>query len=135
MNKAYEQSLELVVINDKATPPVCKIVDLNKFLYERKQREKQAKKKQREAAVETKEIRMGLNIDVGDIQTKCRKIKQFLDKDNQVTLTVQLRGRERGKPELAVELLHKFADILDVGLDKINTNGNRISAKIKKDKG
>lgn len=131
LDLAEEADMSLVLINEKAEPPVCKIVDLNKYIYENKQRAKNAKKKQREASVDLKEIRMGLNIGIGDIETKCNQIKKMLEKKCTVTLTVQLKGRERGKPNLAVELLNKFADMLNVELDTINTSGNRISARIK----
>lgn len=131
LSLASNMELELVLINEKSDPPVAKILDLNKFLYEKKQRQKQAEKKARESQVETKEIRMGLNIGDGDIDVKVKNIRKMLDKGCVVTLTIQLRGRERGKQNLAYELLDKFADKLSVELDKPSLAGNRISAKIK----
>lgn len=128
---AQEEGLDLVLIQENANPPVCRIVKLDKFLYEIKQREKEAKKKQRETAVEQKEIRMGLNIDQGDIDTKVNNIRKMLEKKCKVTITVTLRGRERGRADLAVELLNKFAKFLNVELEGLTNSGNRVSAKIK----
>jgi translation initiation factor IF-3 len=128
---ARQNGLDLVLIQENANPPVCKIIDYNKFLYEVKQKEKEAKKKQRESIVEQKEIRMGLNIERGDIETKVTNIRKMLEKKCKVTLTVTLRGRERGKSELAVELLNKFAQLLQVELEGLANNGGRVSAKIK----
>lgn len=128
--EAQDQGLDLILINGKAQPPVCRIMELNKYLYEQKQREKEAKKKQREAVVETKEIRMGLNIDTGDIDVKCNNIRKMLEKKCKVTLTVTLKGRERGRADLAEDLLNKFAEKLDVTLEGFSRSGNRVSAKI-----
>ena len=74
--EAQDQGLDLIVITENANPPVCRIMELNKYMYEQKQREKAAKKKQRESVVEQKEIRMGLNIDTGDIEVKCNNIRK-----------------------------------------------------------
>lgn len=128
--EAQDKGLDLILINGKAQPPVCRIMELNKYLYEQKQREKEAKKKQRDAAVEQKEIRMGLNIDTGDIEVKCNTIRKMLEKKCKVTLTVTLRGRERGRADLAEDLLNKFAEKLGVTLEGFSRSGNRVSAKI-----
>lgn len=128
---ARQNGLDLVLIQENANPPICKIVDLNKFLYEVKQKEKEAKKKQRESTVEQKEVRMGLNIERGDIETKVNNIRKMLEKKCKVTITVTLRGRERGRADLAVELLNKFAELLQVELEGLSNNGGRVSAKIK----
>lgn len=128
--EAQDQGLDLVLITTTASPPVCRIVELNKYLYEKKQREKEVKRKQREQAVEQKEIRMGLNIDVGDIEVKCNNIRKMLDKNAKVTLTVTLKGRERSRSDLAEILLNKFADKLGVELEGFSRAGNRVSAKI-----
>ena len=128
--EARDQELDLIMVNEKANPPVCRIVDLNKFIYEQKQREKTAKKKQRENAVEQKEIRMSLNIDVGDIEVKCNTVRKMLEKNCKVTLTVSLKGRERQRPELARDLLQTFAQQLDVELEEFSQAGNKVSARI-----
>jgi len=129
--KARDQNSDLVVINNKSDVPVVKIIEVNKFLYEKKQREKEAAKKARAAVVETKEIRMGLNIGQNDIDVKVRNAKKMLDKQCKVSLTVTLRGRERGKQDLARQLLIKIAEQLEVELEPFTSNGNRVSARVK----
>ncbi len=131
LREAKELDLDLVLIAEKADPPVCKITDLNKHLYSLKQKEKLAKKKQRESIVELKEVRMGLNIETHDLETKANMARKFLDKNNKVTVTVVLRGRERGRQDLARELLNTFANILDIEYEQISTQNNRVSGKIK----
>jgi len=130
LNTAGNAGLDLVLIADNADPPVCKIVNLNKFLYEKKQREKEAKKKQRENAVEQKEIRLGINIEQHDLETKVKHAEKFLKKGNVVTLTVVLKGRERSKHDLAVGILKKFAGMLEIELGQITRSGNRVSVRI-----
>lgn len=128
---AQNQGMDLIVINDKGEVPVCRVMDANKFLYEQQQKDKAQRKKQRENAVEQKEIRMSLNIGDGDIQVKCNNIRKMLEKNCKVTLTVSLKGRERGKQDLARDLLNKFADILQVELEGFSQTGNKVMAKIK----
>lgn len=128
---ADESDLDLIVISDKVSPPVCRIMDIGKYLYDQKQREKDAAKKARESVIEQKEIRMGLNIDKNDIDIKVTSIRKMLEKKCRVTLTVTLRGRERGKQEMARNLLLTFAEQLGVELEPFSMGGNRISAKIK----
>ena len=130
LDEAKSLYLDLVLIAEKANPPVCKIIDLNKHLYSLKQKEKLAKKKQRESVVETKEVRMGLNIDTHDLETKAKAARKFLDKNNKVTVTVVLRGRERGRQDLARELLNTFAHLLEVEYEQISSQNNRVSGKI-----
>ena len=130
IKEAQNVGLDLVLIAENAKPPVCKIIDLNKHLYSLKQKAKLAKKKQRESVIETKEIRMGLNIDTHDLETKANMARKFLDKSNKVTVTVILRGRERGRQNLAKELLITFAKILKVEYEQTSTHNNRVSGTI-----
>lgn len=129
---AQNEQKDLILINEKADPPVCKIMELNKFLYEQKQRKKEAAKKARESKIETKEIRMSLNIGQNDIDVKCKQITKMLEKKNcKVTITVTLKGRERGKQDLARDLLSSIAEQLEVELEPFRGSHNRISATIK----
>jgi len=128
---AEGRGLDLIIINEIAVPPVCKIADKNKFLYEQKQKQKDTAKKARASTVEHKEIRMGLNIEENDITVKSNKIKTLLEKKCRVTITVTLKGRERSKQHIARELIQSIADRLGVELELFGTSGNRVSAKIK----
>lgn len=131
LRAAEEAELDLVLIADNALPPVCKITDLSKHIYAIKQKEKLAKRKQRESIVELKEIRMGLNIDKHDLETKASMARKFLDKNNKVTVTVVLKGRERGRQDAAKILLNTFAEVLDITYEQISTQNNRVSGNIK----
>lgn len=132
MSLAQNEQKDLILINEKADPPVCKIMELNKFLYEQKQRKKEAAKRARESKIETKEIRMSLNIGQNDIDVKCKQITKMLEKKNcKVTITVTLKGRERGKQDLARDLLSSIAEQLEVELEPFRGSHNRISATIK----
>ena len=128
---ANSRGLDLVLIAEKADPPVCKITSLNKFLYEKKQKEKEQKKKQRENVKQQKEIRMTLNIEQHDLETKTRNARKFLDKNDTVQITVTLKGRERGRQDVARQLLAKFAEMCDTTLETVQNSGNRISARLK----
>ena len=128
---ATSRGLDLVLIAEKANPPVCKITSLNKFLYEQKQREKEQKKKQRENFKDTKEIRMTLNIEQHDLETKTRNARKFLEKNSTVQVTVTLKGRERGRQDAARQLLAKFAEMCGTTLETVHNSGGRISAKLK----
>jgi translation initiation factor IF-3 len=131
MDIATKQDKDLILVSEKSTPPVCKIVNLNKFLYEKKQREKEAAKRARANVIETKEIRMSLNIGQNDIDVKCNNIVKMLDKGCKVTLTVILKGRERVKQNLARDLLTSIAERLEVEIESFSVSNNRISTKIK----
>jgi translation initiation factor IF-3 len=128
---ANSYGLDLVLVTEQATPPVCRIVDVGKYQYEIKQREKEAKKRQREAVAEQKEIRLGLNIGQHDMETKAKQTRKFLAENSKVTVVVILRGRERGRQDLARDLLNNFAHMLGVEYEQVSSQNNRVVAKIK----
>lgn len=131
LNSAKNQGLDLILISEKANPPLCRIVEMNKYLYEQKQKEKQEKKRQRENITEQKEIRMGLNIDLHDLKTKANHARRFLDQKAKVTVTIVLKGRERGKQDMAKDLLNSFAELLEAEYETINTQNNRVIGRVK----
>lgn len=104
---AEEKNMDLVKIAPQATPPVCKIIDYGKFRFEQSKREKEARKNQR--VVELKEIRLSLNIDKHDIETKKKHATKFLGEGNKVKVSIRFRGREMGHPELGLEIMRNFA--------------------------
>lgn len=89
---AKDQGLDLVEINPKAAPPVCRIVDYGKMKYEEKKKAQDAKKNQQ--VQELKEITFRPNTDIGDLEHKLVKAKEFLEEGNRTKLTVRFRGRE-----------------------------------------
>ena len=110
LNLAAEKNLDLVKIAPQATPPVCKIIDYGKYRFEQAKREKEAKKNQR--VVEIKEIRLSLNIDTHDFETKRNHAIRFLNDGNKVKVSIRFRGREMGHPELGAAIMKRFAESL-----------------------
>lgn len=103
---------DLVLINDKADTPVCKLMDYNKFKYEKKKKLKESQKKQKENNAETKEFRLSPNIDVHDFNTKLVNVKKYLEKGHKIKLSIRFRGREMQFTDKGKEVLLKFAEEL-----------------------
>ena len=84
--------LDLVLLNSDPKNPVCKIIDYNKYRYEKQKQVKEAKKKQREQNLEMKEYRLSVTIDVGDFETKARNAKQYLEIGHKIKVAVRFKG-------------------------------------------
>ena len=110
LDLALSKNLDLVKIAPQATPPVCKIIDYGKYRFEQAKREKEARKNQR--IVEIKEVRLSLNIDTHDFETKVGHAMRFLREGNKVKASVRFRGREMGHPEQGYEVMKRFAEAL-----------------------
>ena len=110
LQKAMEMNLDLVKIAPQATPPVCKIIDYGKFRFEQAKREKEARKNQH--IVDIKEIRLSLNIDTHDFNTKVGHAQRFLKEGDKVKVSIRFRGREMGHPEQGHEIMKRFAGAL-----------------------
>ncbi|MBE6783175.1 MAG: translation initiation factor IF-3 [Ruminococcaceae bacterium] len=108
---AEERELDLVKIAPQAQPPVCKIINYGKYRFEQAKREKEAKKNQR--VIEIKEIRLSLNIDTHDFETKVNHAKKFLAQGNKVKVSIRFRGREMAHTELGLVPMQKFAEALN----------------------
>lgn len=104
---------DLVLINDKGDNPVCKLMDYNKFKYEKKKKLKESQKKQRENNAELKEYRLSPNIDVHDFNTKLNNAKKYLIKGHKVKISIRFRGREMQFTEKGKEVMLKFAEELN----------------------
>ncbi len=114
LKMATEQQLDLVEISPGANPPVCKIIDYNKFLYDEKKKKKEMKAKSKTS--EVKEVRFTPNTDDHDFEFKCKHAEKFLLDGNKVKAHVQFKGRAIMFKERGELLLLKFADRLkDVG--------------------
>ena len=105
---AEEKGTDLVKIAPQAKPPVCKIMDYGKYRFEQAKREKEAKKNQR--VIEIKEVRLSLNIDTHDFETKVGHAVKFLKGGNRVKVSIRFRGREMAHPENGLVTMNKFAD-------------------------
>lgn len=101
--------LDLVLMSENANPAVCKIMDYNKFKYEKQKRAKEARKKQQASNVELKEYRLSPVIDVGDFDTKVRNASKYLEKGHKVKLSIRFKGRQLMHPELGEEIMNRFA--------------------------
>ncbi|MBE6063672.1 MAG: translation initiation factor IF-3 [Clostridium butyricum] len=116
---AEESDLDLVMISPNAKPPVCKIMDYGKFVYEQSKKEKEAKKKQK--VVNIKEIRVSLTIEEHDIDIKAKNARKFLLDGDKVKITVRFRGREMELGHMGQRILDMFASKLeDVSLIEKN---------------
>ncbi len=104
---AVEKNLDLVEIAPQAKPPVCKIMDYGKYRFEQAKREKDNRKNQK--VVDVKEVRLSLNIDTHDFNTKLNHALKFIAKGDKVKVSIRFRGREMGHPELGHEIMKKFA--------------------------
>ena len=103
---------DLVLISPNANPPVCKIMDYNKFKYENKKKQKENLKKQRETNLEIKEYRLSVTIDTHDFDTRVRNSSKYLEKGHKVKVSIRFKGREMAHPELGKDVLLRFADAL-----------------------
>ena len=103
---------DLVLMNESSNPPVCKIMDYNRFKYEKKKKAKETQKKQREAMVDIKEFRLSVTIDKHDFDTRVNNAKKALLKGDKVKASIRFKGRQIAHPELAREVLERFEDAL-----------------------
>ena len=106
--KAEEAGLDLVCISPNPDNPVCRVMDYNKFIFEKKKRENAAKKTQKET--ELKEIGLKLNTDVHDIEVKRKAVVKFLSNGNRVKVNIRFRGREMAFQNKGFEVMEKFAE-------------------------
>lgn len=119
---ADERGYDLVEIAPDADPPVCKLMDYGKFKYEKRRKEKEAKKKQH--VIHVKEVRFRPMIEEHDFQTKIKKAKKFLEAKNKLKITVMFRGREMTHLEYGDMLMDKIkAELEEISV--ISSNPSR----------
>ena len=136
MGLAKTENLDLVLIVEKAEPPVARIVELNKYKYEIQKNEKEMAKKARAARIDTKEIKFKPNICEHDLLIKLKHAQEFLNDGAKVKITVQMRGRENSNSS---EVFKHFKKAIDSYLENFKydshlaLNGNRIIGVLFKD--
>ena len=108
LDLAAKEDLDLVKIAPQAKPPVCKIMDYGKYKFEQAKREKEARKNQK--IVDTKEVRLSLNIDTHDFNTKLNNAIKFLKHGDKVKVSIRFRGREMGHSEFGYDLMKRFSE-------------------------
>lgn len=135
LRMAEEKELDLVEISPNANPPVCKMLDYRKYVYEQQKREKNQRKQQ--TSQEMKELRFTWRTADHDFNFKVRHAREFLEEGNKVKATVMFRGREIAHREVGEELLNRFIESLS-DIAKIDTplklDGKRISVILTPDK-
>ena len=113
MNQATQANLDLVEISPNAKPPVCKVMDYGKFLFEKSKAQKEQKKKQKQ--IQVKEIKFRPGTDVGDYQVKLRNLRRFLEGGDKAKVTIRFRGREMAHIDIGIELLKRVrTDLEDI---------------------
>jgi translation initiation factor IF-3 len=108
---ARGESLDLVEVSPNVDPPVCRIMDFGKFLFEQNKKAQSAKRKQKQ--VQVKEIKFRPGTDEGDYQIKLRKLREFLEIGDKTKVTLRFRGREMAHKELGAQLLARVRDDLE----------------------
>ena len=112
---AREEELDLVEVSPNADPPVCRIMDFGKFLFEQNKKAQSAKRKQKQ--VHVKEIKFRPGTEEGDYKVKLRKLAEFLDSGDKTKVTLRFRGREMAHKELGARLLERVKnDLEDIGV-------------------
>ncbi|EKT62399.1 translation initiation factor IF-3 [Providencia burhodogranariea DSM 19968] len=111
LEKAEEAGVDLVEISPNAEPPVCRIMDYGKFLYEKSKSQKEQKKKQK--IVQVKEIKFRPGTDEGDYQVKLRNLIRFIEDGDKVKVTLRFRGREMAHQQIGMEMLNRIKSDLE----------------------
>ncbi|CAH6780844.1 translation initiation factor IF-3 [Vibrio chagasii] len=106
MEAANEAGMDLVEISPNAEPPVCRVMDYGKFLFEKSKAAKEQKKKQKQ--VQIKEVKFRPGTDIGDYQVKLRNLTGFLEDGNKVKVTIRFRGREMAHQDIGVDVLNRL---------------------------
>jgi translation initiation factor IF-3 len=106
LKKAREKNLDLVEISPTAQPPVCRIMDYGKYLYQQEKKEREAKKHQKTITV--KEVKFRINVDDHDYETKKNHVLRFLDEGDKVKATIFFRGREMTRTGLGRQILERL---------------------------
>lgn len=114
LRRAQEAGLDLVEVAPNVKPPVCRVLDLGKYLYSLSKKEKESRKKQK--VIDVKEIKMTSKIEEHDYQTKLRMARKFVERGDKVKLTLFFRGREITHADLGEKIIQRFIqDISDLG--------------------
>lgn len=111
LERAYKAGVDLVEINPNAEPPVCKMIDYGKYLYEKSKFSKEQKKKQK--IIQIKEIKFRPATDEGDYKVKLRSLLRFLEEGDKVKITLRFRGREMSHQQIGLKMLNRIKNDLD----------------------
>ena len=107
---AEDANMDLVKIAPTAVPPVCRVMDYGKYRFEQQKKEKENKKNQK--VVETKEVRLSINIDTNDFNTKVNQANKFLKNGDKVKVSIRFRGREMAHSKLGLDVMQRFGEAI-----------------------
>lgn len=107
---ADDKGLDLVKISPNANPPVCKIMNYGKYVFELTKKAKEAKKNQK--VVEIKEVWLSMTIDVGDINVKAKQAQKFIAQGNKVKVSIRMKGRQMAHSDLSMDVMKRFFEIV-----------------------
>ena len=114
LNLAYEADMDLVEVAPDSSPPVCRIMDYGKYLFEENKKRHAAKKKQKQ--IQIKEVKFRPGTEEGDYQVKLRNLTRFLNNGDKAKVTLRFRGREMAHQELGLQLLKRVEeDLKEIG--------------------
>lgn len=114
LNLAYEADMDLVEVAPDSSPPVCRIMDYGKYLFEENKKRHAAKKKQKQ--IQIKEVKFRPGTEEGDYQVKLRNLTRFLNHGDKAKVTLRFRGREMAHQELGLQLLKRVEeDLAEIG--------------------
>lgn len=111
---AEQADMDLVKIAPGATPPVCRIMDYGKYRFEQRKKEKENRKNQK--VVEIKEVRLSLNIDTNDFNTKVNQANKFLKNGDKVKASIRFRGREMAHTKRGLDVMARFGESVEGGV-------------------
>lgn len=111
LETAEKAELDLVEISAEAEPPVCRIMDYGKHIFEEKKRQTEARKKQKQTQVKELKIRPGT--EEGDYQVKLRNLKRFLEDGDKAKVTLRFRGREMAHQDIGLEMMRRIENDLE----------------------
>jgi translation initiation factor IF-3 len=115
LERAEAEGMDLVEIVPTAEPPVCRLMDFGRFLFDQKKKKSEARKKQKQ--VQVKEVKFRPGTDIGDYQVKLRNLQRFLHEGDKAKVTMRFRGREHAHRELGLELLRRVEnDLADISI-------------------
>ena len=107
---AEERNLDLVQMSGSSKPVVCKLMDYGRYRYENLKKEKEALKKQK--VIEVKDIWLSQTIDIGDLNTKAKATRKFLEQGNKVRVSIRMKGRQQAHPEVSMKVMEQFFESL-----------------------
>ncbi|MFC3121620.1 translation initiation factor IF-3 [Agaribacter flavus] len=126
LEAAEVAGVDLVEVSPNANPPVCKIMDYGKFLFEKSKAQKEQKKKQKQ--IQVKEIKFRPGTDEGDYQVKLRNLRRFLEGGDKAKVTIRFRGREMAHQDIGIDLLTRVKDDLQ-DIAQVESFPNRVEGR------